>query len=268
MVANSSFPVAEMLTFSKQFTHSTSNPPTLLTILNPANDRHPTQNNTLSNQAQKTYGDQGLRIKTRVGLPVKEVLAEIKDGDYNMVIVGDRSKHTLVHKFRSSIAIKIAEVSPCPVMVLKGKTGLIKHVLLCDSGAEKSKLVNNFLLQIIDLLGKEVKVTVLHVMSQISAGPGIRGKQLRADAEELILTHTPEGDLLERDLDILGKSGVNSTPKIRHGLVVDEILAETQSGDYDLVVIGSNQELWQQFLLDDLTHKIIQLISLPILVIK
>ena len=46
-------------------------------------------------------------------------------------------------------------------------------------------------------------------------------------------------------------------PVVRHGLVVDEILAEALFGDYDLVVIGAHRKKWQQFLLDNLARLII-----------
>ncbi len=123
--------------------------------------------------------------------------------------------------------------------------------------------------QLADLVRGEEEVTVLHVMSQISAWPGVPGKQLRANAEELIREHTPEGQLLERDLHLLERLKLRSIPKIRHGLVVDEILAEAREGDYDLVVIGSHQGRgWQRILLDDLAHQIIIEMDRPILVVR
>jgi nucleotide-binding universal stress UspA family protein len=56
---------------------------------------------------------------------------------------------------------------------------------------------------------------------------------------------------------------------VRHGLVVDEILAEAQRGDYDLVVIGAyRSEGWQRILLDDQAHKIIVQLDRPVLVVR
>jgi nucleotide-binding universal stress UspA family protein len=77
-----------------------------------------------------------------------------------------------------------------------------------------------------------------------------------------------EGDLLERDIHSLEKSGLHSVPKVRHGLVVDEILAEARSGDYDLIVIGAQRQKWQRFLLADLSHQIIEQVDRPVLVVK
>jgi nucleotide-binding universal stress UspA family protein len=106
-------------------------------------------------------------------------------------------------------------------------------------------------------------------MSQITAGPGASGEQLQADAEELIQNHAPEGQLLERDIQILEQLNLHPRPKVRHGLVVDEILTEARDGDYDLVVIGAHRgEGWRRILLDDLAHQIIGQLDRPVLVVR
>jgi nucleotide-binding universal stress UspA family protein len=97
----------------------------------------------------------------------------------------------------------------------------------------------------------------------------VRGKQLRASAEELITEHTPEGELLVQDLQILDKPHVRAYPKVRHGLVLDEILDDARTGNYDLVVIGAHPGGgWQHLLLDDLTHDIVARLDRPVLVVR
>ena len=106
-------------------------------------------------------------------------------------------------------------------------------------------------------------------MSQMGAGPGVEGKSLRASAEELIESTTPEGVLLEQELEILERLGVHARAQVRHGLVVDEILGEAQRGNYDLVVIGAYRgEGWQRIILDDLAHRIMVELDRPVLVIR
>jgi nucleotide-binding universal stress UspA family protein len=73
-----------------------------------------------------------------------------------------------------------------------------------------------------------------------------------------VAAHTPEGQLVEQDVRVLNRPGLHPQAKVRHGLVVDEILSEARGGDYDLVIIGAHQENgWQRFLLDDLAHQIL-----------
>ncbi|MFW6183088.1 MAG: universal stress protein, partial [Chloroflexota bacterium] len=71
------------------------------------------------------------------------------------------------------------------------------------------------------------------------------------------------------DLELLEKSPAHSEPKVRHGRVVDEILAESQCDDYDLIVIGARRAHgWQRLLLDDIAHQVIRDAQRPVLVMR
>jgi nucleotide-binding universal stress UspA family protein len=51
--------------------------------------------------------------------------------------------------------------------------------------------------------------------------------------------------------------------------VVDEILDEARSGNYDLVAIGAHQrEGWTSFLLDNLARQITTQIDRPVLLVR
>ena len=267
IAANGSMAVNDILTFSKQFIHSVSEPPTILKVLDPGKDRPPIRCDALREQASQILGTNYLTVCTRIGQTVDAIIQETQAGSYDMVIVGDSRPGWLARIIKRSAAERIAEQVDCSVMIAQGKIGPIRRILLCDSGAEKSRL-NKFTSQFVDLLGEEEHVTVLHVMSQVSAGPGVRGEQLRSAADELIKAHTPEGDFLNRDVKTFSRMGIHSTPKVRHGFVVDEILAEAHNGDYDLVIIGAHHKNKQGFLLDDLAHQIISRADQPILVVK
>jgi len=210
-----------------------------------------------------------VQSKVRVGLPVEEIAREAREGSYDLIFLGERSTHDFLVRLLGSTAHRVMQRVFCPLVVAKGKVRPIRRVLLCDSGAQSPSLLHRFVVRLSELLEGEVDVIVLHVMSQISAAPGIPGKQLRARTDELIQVHAPEGDLLAQDVQVLARTGIQAQPKVRHGLVVDEILAEARHGDYDLIVIGANQsEGWQRFLLDDLAHQIVLKADRPVLVIK
>jgi nucleotide-binding universal stress UspA family protein len=119
------------------------------------------------------------------------------------------------------------------------------------------------------LLDAEEDVTVLHVMSQISAGPGVSGRQLRSSAAELLHEQAPEANILKRNLEILQRPGLHPHPEVRHGLVVEEILSEAQIARYDLVVIGAHRKLaWHQHLLGNIAREIVARLEVPVLVVK
>jgi nucleotide-binding universal stress UspA family protein len=121
----------------------------------------------------------------------------------------------------------------------------------------------------VDLFDGTGEIIVLHVMSQIGAGPGVRGKQLRSSTEELLEERAPEGELLQRHVEALDRLGIRARAVVRHGLVVEEILDEVRGGEYDLVVIGAYRgEGWQRILLDDLAHRLVVELDRPVLVVR
>jgi nucleotide-binding universal stress UspA family protein len=191
----------------------------------------------------------------------------------------------LVIRLFGSTTIRVVEHAPCPVIVAKGKIGPIQRILLCDSGSDDPSVglpsaslrtsgagpsvLRRFAEIPVDLLEGASEIVVLHVMSQISAGPGVKGKQLRSAADELLEERAPEGELLQRDTKMLERLGLRAHAKVRHGLVVEEIQKEVQSGDYDLVVIGAYRGRgWQRILLDDLAHRLVVELDRPVLVVR
>lgn len=251
---------------------------TILTVIKCEDDRP--QGDAILADARETLEMQGLTAwtKLRIGHPAAEIVREAEAGGHGLVIVGDSQDHNLVRRFlHGSTAVRVVEHAPCPVIVAKGKANPIRRILLCDSGAEISpvglqagpSVPARFATQLARLLKGEEEVTLLHVMSQMGAGPGVEGVALRASAEELIENTTPEGVLLEHELEILERLGVHARAQVRHGLVVDEILGEAQRGSYDLVVVGAYRgEGWQRIILDDLAHRIMVELDRPVLVIR
>jgi nucleotide-binding universal stress UspA family protein len=258
------------LRFGAQIARRAGEPPTILTVIKRESDRPRAR--VILAQARETLAPlvQNVQTRIRVGHPAEEIIREAEEGRYDLVVVGERQHLGLYTRFLlGSTAIRVVEHAPCPVIIAKGKAGPIHRILLCDSGVQKPSVLSRFTAQLAGLMEDEVKITVLHVMSQMSAGPGVEGRPLRATAEELIREHAPEGELLEMDIQILARPRLHPSPKVRHGLVVDEILAEARSGDYDLLVIGAHRgEGWRRILLDDLAHQIIEQADRPVLIVR
>jgi len=268
LVATSGFPYSAVR-LGKEIAGRAGEAPTVLTVI--SNEEERSRARTILTGACELLQPQAPEVRTRIriGHPAEEVIREAEEGGYDLVIVGDRQHHNRVTRFfLGSTAQRVVEYAPCPVIIAKGKIQPIHRILLCDSGADSSLLLN-CTAQLVNLIGREMDITVLHVMTQMSAGPGVIGKQLRAGAAELIHEHTPEGELLAQDVKVLDQLNVNPRPKVRHGLVVEEILAEARSQDYGLIVIGAYRgEGWHRILLDDLARQIIQKVDRPIYVAR
>lgn len=257
--------------------HLANEPPVLLAVVGSEAGRPHAE--AILAQARESLGVTNVQTRVRIGRPAREIVWEANEGYYGLVIIGERWGYNglIARHLQAATPVQVAEEALCPVLIAKGRVGPIGRILLCDSRAKSivegqrvgPSLLSRFTAQLAELLGGEEEVTVLHVMSQISAGPGVRGKQLRAGVEELIQERAPEGVLLVQDVQALERPGVHPRPKVRHGLVVDEIVDEARSGDYDLVVIGAHPNKgWRHLLLEDLAREIILRLDRPVLVVR
>jgi nucleotide-binding universal stress UspA family protein len=64
-------------------------------------------------------------------------------------------------------------------------------------------------------------------------------------------------------------AGVSAEVRVRSGLVDVEIAAEIESGDYDLVVLGSkpSRDVFSNYLLGNMTRRLVNWVSRPVLVV-
>jgi nucleotide-binding universal stress UspA family protein len=197
----------EMLRLSAQLARRATEPPTLLIVIKHAADRP--QADIVLGRARELLQPEVPQVQTKVrlGNPANEIILEAEAGSYDLLILAERARHNLLMSLHpNSTAERVVKAAPCPVIVAKGKAKPIRRILLCDSGAESPSTelrtdpstgfpptgpgtggagpsgLNRLAVQLADLLEGEEEITVLHVMSQMSAGPGVKGKQLRAGA--------------------------------------------------------------------------------------
>lgn len=206
-------------------------------------------------------------LKIRVGQPAAQIVLEASETDPHLLILGERVHHGLAKRILAPTVERVIQKMPCPLLIAREQARRPRRLLVCEAGRQPS-LLHRLAEQLGPLLTAADALTVLHVMSQMAAGPGVRGWALRADAEELMEEQTPEGRLLEDEMTHLEQLNVDLSVKVRHGLVVKEILKEARSGDYDLIVIGAHQgKRWERFLLDDLAQEIVDHADRPVLVV-
>jgi nucleotide-binding universal stress UspA family protein len=279
LIAISDSPSAALaLHLGVQLVRGSADIPALLTVVQDERDRPGGEE--ILDLGRRSLGGRTPEFKelVRVGHPAEEILREAERENYELIVMGQQEKQGLVTRFAlGTTSERVVEHAPCPVMIAKGMPREIRRILLCDSGAESPSLaeepltpiLSRFTSQLLGMLKGEEEILVLHVMSQISAGPGVDSRELRAEAAELMASPSPEGTLLKQDVDLLTGKGATAKAKIRHGFVVDEILEEAESGGFDLVVIGAHRGPgWQRFLLDDIARKVIARIDRPILIVR
>ncbi len=208
-----------------------------------------------------------VRTRVRLGRMAVEIVAEAEEGATDLIVVGEGPQDTITRHLLGPKVRRIISHKPCPILIARGFSRPVRRLLLCEGGREPS-LLTRLLDQLAPLLRGVDDLTLLHVMSQIPAAPGLPDWELDSDAETLIERQTPEGLFLAHDIELLTRLNVSLTTKVRHGLVVPEILAEAESGGYDLVVIGAHESHgWERFLLDDLSMAIVNQGKNPLLIV-
>ncbi len=206
-------------------------------------------------------------IHQRTGRMAGEVVRQAQATPYDMVIIGSRGRRGVVRLMLGSVALQVSEHAPASVLVVKGRPRDLKRFLICSSAGPTSERTVQFAGRLARIL--EASTTLLHVMSQLPLVEDADLDALEASAEELIHRGSREGAHLSRMLDMLAEEGKVARAVVRHGLVLDEVIAEAREGRYDLLVTGAHVTPGLDArLVDDLSADILLAANRPVLVVR
>jgi len=206
-------------------------------------------------------------IKVRHGHAAEQILDEAEKWSAELIVVGQLGRRGLTRFLMGSTATRVVQYAPCSVLLVKDQRARLQKILVCTAGGEPG-------LRDVMMAGHVAQhahaaVTVLHVMSQVPLSEAAYLPDLAATADDLITRHTREGVHLQSALAQLRERAPNSAAKVRHGFVVDEILAELRQGEYDLLVVGAHVARGlNRWLLDDITAHLIEEATTPVLVVR
>lgn len=235
--------------------------------------RHPEHLERSLDMLQSVLEDHGVHPDrvTRTGHLSDEILEEAKEGHYDLVAIGAPVRQGLVMPRLTSTASRLSHHLRAPLLIARNVPSSLHRALICTSGegpAADTLRHGGSLVKLIDS-----PVSVVHVMSQVTFNLHGPLEALTMSTEEAIQKGTREGHHLIEAVEWLRKAGVSQdiTPRLRHGLVVDEILAELREGSYDLLVVGAHtipaRNRWMDVLLDDITNQFVTKSPCSVLVI-
>ncbi len=143
----------------------------------------------------------------------------------------------------------------------------LRRILLASSGTPSTLARARFVARLAAPLNAEV--TVLHVLSQQSLC-----FELIPDAsiaqEDFPHSDQPEARILCEAVDLLQAAGIQAHLSVRIGPVIDEVLAEAASGDYELLAIGDYRPATRldRMLRGNLTAPLFNGSPLPVLIVQ
>jgi nucleotide-binding universal stress UspA family protein len=141
------------------------------------------------------------------------------------------------------------------------------HIIICLGGLGYEFTAENLGLEIASRI--QVPVTLLHVVPPIELDYP-ESRTVRDNLDHLIDTDTLLGRTLRQALEEANKRVQKPNLKIRQGNVIEEILAEVKSGDYDLVCMGSQYSGHglRQFYAPNVTAEVAETIGCPVLTVR
>lgn len=213
-----------------------------------------------------------IQQKIRYGPAADQILKETQEVAYNLVAAGTSGHVRNIPGFRTgSTTFKLARLLTTPLLVARNVPERIKKILICTAGEASSLATLREGSPLI--VPPQAQIDVLHVMSQVALSLESPVEDLVDTAETAVQRGTREGRHLGQILELLQKAGAaaNVRPRLRHGLVVDEVLAEIEEGGHDLLVIGGHyhhgRSHWTELLLEDLTGQLLHQAPCSVLVL-
>jgi nucleotide-binding universal stress UspA family protein len=206
-------------------------------------------------------------IHRRCGPMPRELHNQAETTDYDLIVVGSRGRRGIKRLMTGSRACSILTRTTTSVLVVKGREREeIDHVLVGSAAGPASADTVHFAARLARAL--DASVALLHVMSQVALEEHAKAADLEAEAEELMERDAREGIHLANMLEILHHEGVEAEAMVRHGLIVDEIVAEARHGHFDMLVIGAHTAPGIEDLLSsDLSKRIMLATERPVLIV-
>jgi nucleotide-binding universal stress UspA family protein len=207
------------------------------------------------------------QIVIRAGEPIRQILKQTSTTTYDLVVIGSRQRGTTGRYWRSRRTYEVVKSIPPPVLIAIGECTRLKKFLVCTGGKE-------FIEDAVQLTGRlaaaaGASATLLHVMAE---PPAMYADlvRLEEDVNQLLESNSELGINLRAQKEELERLGVPTEVHVRHGLVLYQVLAETRTGDYDLIVTGSSQArgVIRHYIMGDLTRSILNHATCPVLVVR
>jgi nucleotide-binding universal stress UspA family protein len=243
----------------------TQSPVTLLHVIRHGESR--TTGEQILTAAREHLPDLTVDTRIRRGDPIKQILAEVRKGKYDLMIIGARQGGGLTQQLLGSVAQKIVRRIPTSVLIAREMEPSLKRILICTGGIDVADPVIETGARL--ACAASAPATLLHVTGN---APGMYTglREIEETLPELLQTDTPAARHLRHGAEILDQCDVPAELKLRHGVAADEILREVHEGDYDLILIGASGAAGRlrEWLLGNVTRQVVEHAPCSVLVVK
>ena len=208
----------------------------------------------------------------RRGNPIDEIISEALETPFDLVALGGGGGQMgLLHPKLGSTTSKLARRLHTHFLVTRYVPEKISKVLICAGEEAPSNLTMR--LGGMWLSTTSAEIGLLHVLPKSTEPMGRPTNTDPESKDSASLMSETRDSLLTRASQQLQNAGIKNpiVTKVRHGLVVDEVIKELTEGEYELLVVGAHyqpgQDRWQETLLDDITDQLLNRSACSVLII-
>jgi nucleotide-binding universal stress UspA family protein len=219
-------------------------------------------------QTQHAYMAQGVNVEilSTYGEPISEIEKRAREGNYDLIVIGGEAKPSGQVSILSQKAYEIIETLLRPVLVVPVSRPEIRRILICTGGGTYIEAAVRLVIEFAPNLAASVTlftaIPEAPVMISARSEPDV-------DVAALLATDSALGQNLRAEKEMIEAAGIPTEVRVRAGLVADEIAAEIEAGDYDLVVLGSkpSRDVFSAYLLGNMTRRLVNWVPRPVLVV-
>jgi len=221
------------------------------------------------NEESTLFREQAIKLEivTRFGDPVAEIVRRTQETPYDLVVIGAERKGAQEFFLPATKAYSITEAITPPVLVVPVSRPVIKRILICSGGGTYIENAVRFTSTIAKDLSAEIALLTVTPRPPAMHGTIFRRQE---DVAALLNSNSALARNLRTGKEIIERAGVPADVQIRHGIVIEQILAEVERRDYDLVVSGSwpVRDAWRNYAIGNVTREIVNRTDRPVLVIR
>jgi nucleotide-binding universal stress UspA family protein len=217
----------------------------------------------------QVFQEKGLKVDvvTKSGDPVRKIIQRTRETTYDLVVIGSERQQTQESFLPSAKAYSIIEKIAPPVLLVPKSRFHLKRILICSGGASYIDNAVRFASEI----AKDLSATIT-LLTVVPEPPAMHATLLRRqdDLHALLNSDSELARNLRSEKALIERAGVPVSVKIRHGIVIDQILGEAEHADCDLIVVGSwpVRDLWRNYVIGNVTREIVNRTDRPILVVR
>ena len=193
-------------------------------------------------------------ITTKGDWPEEGIAKEALEGDYNLVVLAPAGRRGFIRLFYGSMIAKVIRRVSTSVLVARGGAVPPKRILVCVSGSRHSLTTVRAAAQLGVVFG--ATVTIMMILSQLPVR--FSGQELRDRREDFIKSDHPLAVHLRASVDLLHNLGAKGGVRVCEGLVVDGILDELDTGEHDLLILGTHRAEDHDPMYEDITSELVQ----------